>query len=92
MPDTTFEPLEVRGTRTLVVGIFVFIIFVDDFCVAMLATALNNGDTSHELVHAVLPSEGVKISADYSAHVPARLTSMGRHRFERSSVVGRDEP
>jgi hypothetical protein len=27
----------------------------------MLATALNNGDTSHELVHAVLPSEGVKL-------------------------------
>ena len=61
MPDAAFEPLEVRRTGTLVVGIFVFIVFVDDLCVAMLATALNNGDTSHELVHAVLPSEGVKL-------------------------------
>jgi hypothetical protein len=61
MPDATFEPLEVGRARTLVVGIFVFIVFVDDFRLAMIATALNNGDTSHELVHAVLPSEGVKL-------------------------------
>jgi hypothetical protein len=61
MPYAPLEPLEVWRTRAVVVGIFVFIVFVDDLCVAMLATALNNGDTSHELVHAVLPSEGVKL-------------------------------
>jgi hypothetical protein len=60
MSDAALEPFEARRAGALVVGIFVFIVLIDDLRVAMFAAALNNGDTSHELVHAVLPSEGVK--------------------------------
>src|SRR5262245_65001998 len=54
MSDGTFE--------LVLAAVVVFVALIHDVGAAMLAAALNNGDTFDELVHGVLPGRGLEVS------------------------------
>src|SRR5262245_22327433 len=79
MSDGTFE--------LVLAAVVVFVALIHDVGAAMLAAALNNGDTFDELVHGVLPGRGIEIS------VAARFDSIcvpPEDRFARP--LGRSRP